>query len=131
MYPRTQITITIQELHDDGCLLSACINATTLALTNAGIPMNSLIASCSVVLIEDKDKKESNLHIYNTKEEEQNARARFSITYDKSLKGPITTHTVGPFSQEEFWNVSNNIKTTCQQLLGSFRKVLSEHYSED
>ncbi|KAF8622589.1 hypothetical protein AX15_006933 [Amanita polypyramis BW_CC] len=39
LYPRSQIDIFIQVLQQDGGLLQACINGTTLALITAGIPL--------------------------------------------------------------------------------------------
>lgn len=39
LYPRSQIDILVQVLHQDGGLLQACINGTTLALANAGVPV--------------------------------------------------------------------------------------------
>ena len=45
LYPRSQIDIFIQVLQQDGGLLQACINGTTLALINAGIPMNDFICA--------------------------------------------------------------------------------------
>ena len=45
LYPRSQIDIFIQVLQQDGGLLQACINATTLALINAGIPMIDFVCA--------------------------------------------------------------------------------------
>ncbi|KAF6744051.1 exosome component 4 [Ephemerocybe angulata] len=39
LYPRSQIDIYVQVLQQDGSTLQTCINAATLALMNAGIPM--------------------------------------------------------------------------------------------
>lgn len=39
LYPRSQIDIFIQVLQQDGGLLQACINGTTLALVSAGVPL--------------------------------------------------------------------------------------------
>ena len=39
LYPRSQIDIYVQVLQQDGGILSASINATTLALISAGIPL--------------------------------------------------------------------------------------------
>ncbi|KAK9103810.1 hypothetical protein Sjap_021064 [Stephania japonica] len=44
--PRTQIDIYVQVLQADGGTRSACINAATLALAAAGIPMKDLVTSC-------------------------------------------------------------------------------------
>jgi len=45
LYPRSQIDIFIQVLQQDGGLLQACINGTTLALINAGIPMVDFVCA--------------------------------------------------------------------------------------
>ena len=47
LYPRSTITITISILSQDGSLLAACLNAATLALIDAGIPMSDYIVSCT------------------------------------------------------------------------------------
>lgn len=45
LYPRSEIDIFVQVLQQDGGLLQACINATTLALMNAGIPMLDFVCA--------------------------------------------------------------------------------------
>jgi len=47
LYPRSQIDIYVQVLQQDGGLLSACINATTLALASAGIPLLDFVCAVS------------------------------------------------------------------------------------
>lgn len=46
--PRMQIDIYVQVLQDDGGALVAGINAASIALVDAGIPMIDLVVSCSV-----------------------------------------------------------------------------------
>jgi exosome complex component RRP41 len=48
LYPHSTITITLHVLSQDGSLLAACLNAATLALVDAGIPMSDYIAACTV-----------------------------------------------------------------------------------
>ncbi|ESQ43916.1 hypothetical protein EUTSA_v10006211mg [Eutrema salsugineum] len=47
LMPHSQIDIFLQVLQADGGTRSACINAATLALADAGIPMRDLAVSCS------------------------------------------------------------------------------------
>ncbi|XP_047324641.1 exosome complex component RRP41 homolog [Impatiens glandulifera] len=47
LMPHSQIDIFVQVLQADGGTRSACINAATLALADAGIPMQDLVTSCS------------------------------------------------------------------------------------
>lgn len=46
-YPHSTITIVLHVLCQDGALLAACLNAATLALIDAGVPMKDYIASCT------------------------------------------------------------------------------------
>lgn len=45
LYPRSQIDIFVQVLQQDGGLLQACINGTTMALVNAGIPLLDFVCA--------------------------------------------------------------------------------------
>lgn len=45
LYPRSQIDIIVQVLQQDGGLLQSCINGTTLALANAGIPLIDFVCA--------------------------------------------------------------------------------------
>lgn len=47
LYPRSTITLNISVLSQDGSLLAACLNAATLALIDAGIPMTDYIVACT------------------------------------------------------------------------------------
>ncbi|KAL1958364.1 hypothetical protein VTO42DRAFT_4465 [Malbranchea cinnamomea] len=48
IYPHSTISIHVSVLSADGSLLAACINACTLALVDAGIPMPGLLCGCTV-----------------------------------------------------------------------------------
>ena len=47
LYPKSKITVTAMVLADDGGRLEAAINAATLALIDAGIPLKDMICACS------------------------------------------------------------------------------------
>lgn len=51
LFPKTRIILDITILADDGGRLSACINAATCALIDAGLPMKDLVCSCSAGLV--------------------------------------------------------------------------------
>lgn len=46
-YPRSTIQIWINVLGQDGSMLAACLNAATLALIDAGIPMMDYVCACT------------------------------------------------------------------------------------
>jgi len=47
LYPHSTISLSLHILSQDGALLAACINASTLALIDAGIPMRDYICACT------------------------------------------------------------------------------------
>jgi exosome complex component RRP46 len=69
LHPRTSISVIVQVLSEDGSLLSTAINATCLALLDAGISLKSLIGSvtCAIsadgTLLLDPDAKEEQVRI--------------------------------------------------------------------
>jgi len=82
LHPRTQIKIIIQIIADDGSLLSCCLNGTTLALIDAGVPLRSIYTAITLVQREDKE-----LTIDPTKEEENNSIS--SLTFQINQAGQI------------------------------------------
>ncbi|XP_077983385.1 exosome complex component RRP41-like [Glandiceps talaboti] len=53
LYPRSQIDIYVQILQSDGGNYCACVNAATLAVIDAGIPMRDYVCACTSSLLED------------------------------------------------------------------------------
>jgi exosome complex component RRP41 len=47
LHPRSEILITLHILSQDGSVLATCINACTLALIDAGIPMTDYVVACT------------------------------------------------------------------------------------
>ncbi|XP_053620376.1 exosome complex component RRP41 isoform X2 [Plodia interpunctella] len=47
LYPRSQIDVYVEVLQADGGAYCACVNAATLALTDAGVPLRAYAVACS------------------------------------------------------------------------------------
>ena len=47
LFPRSEIVVTLHILSQDGSVLATCINATTLALIDAGIPLYDYVTACT------------------------------------------------------------------------------------
>jgi exosome complex component RRP41 len=54
LYPRSQINVYLHLIQADGSRLPACINATSLALSAAGISMCDLVVSCSAGYVDSQ-----------------------------------------------------------------------------
>ena len=55
MMPRTLVQIVVQVLKDDGSVLAASVNAISVALLDAGIPMKHLAAAITVMIDQDNE----------------------------------------------------------------------------
>ncbi|XP_001515504.1 exosome complex component RRP41 [Ornithorhynchus anatinus] len=53
LYPRSQIDIYVQILQADGGNYAACVNAATLAVLDAGIPLRDFVCASSAGFVED------------------------------------------------------------------------------
>ena len=53
-FPRSQVDIFVEVLQSDGSPVSAAINAVTVALINAGIPLKDIVTSCTLGLMDTK-----------------------------------------------------------------------------
>ncbi|XP_054713184.1 exosome complex component RRP41-like [Uloborus diversus] len=53
LFPKSQIDISFLVLYQDGGICSTCINAGTLALINAAIPMKDYLCACSVGFVKE------------------------------------------------------------------------------
>lgn len=55
LYPRSSITISLHVISLDGALLAACLNAASLGLVDAGVPMSSILAAVTSGMITSTD----------------------------------------------------------------------------
>nr|KAF6404742.1 exosome component 4 [Rousettus aegyptiacus] len=52
LHPRSQIDIYVQVLQADGGTYAACVNAATLAVLDAGIPVRDFVCACSAGFVD-------------------------------------------------------------------------------
>ncbi|KAK9245972.1 ribosomal protein S5 domain 2-type protein [Lipomyces tetrasporus] len=52
LFPRSQIDVNLYVVAQDGGVLQACINATTLALIDAGVPMYDYVCACTAGMLD-------------------------------------------------------------------------------
>jgi exosome complex component RRP41 len=70
LYPHSTIVINLHVLSQDGSLLAACINAATLALVDAGIPMSDYVTACTIGSAAFEDEADPLLDLNGAEEQE-------------------------------------------------------------
>lgn len=123
-YPRTGIDVFIEILEADASTRCAGINAASLALAEAGVPMKDLISSCSVgkvdgKIILDLDGLED---VYGDVD-----LATATIGREDKF---VLVQMDGIITREEFTKLIELAKTGCTKIYDLQRKILQEKYSK-
>lgn len=121
MYPKSVIDVVVEILQADAGTRTAGINAASLALADAGIPMKGLVSACAVgkvdgTLVLDLDKDEDNYG---------DADLPVAMTSD----GKVTLIQMdGHFTKDELKEAMEMAKKGCAQIHELQRKALTERY---
>ena len=121
-YPRSAIDVYAEILEADGGTRTACINAATVALVDAGIPMRDLVASCAA------GKIDGQLILDLGDYEDKEGMADVPLAYMPKT-GQITLLQMdGILSQEEFNGCIDLAIEGCKQIYEVQRETLKKKY---
>ncbi|RPA96453.1 ribosomal protein S5 domain 2-like protein, partial [Choiromyces venosus 120613-1] len=69
LHTRSEVHISLHILSQDGSILATCVNAATLALIDAGVPMKAYVTACTVASYTNPDESDEPLLDMNAAEE--------------------------------------------------------------
>lgn len=124
-FPKTVVDVFIEMIQSDGSTRVTGINAASLALAAAGVPMRDMVAACSVgkigdVLISDLNGIEDN-----------NSEADIAVAM-LPTKGLITLLQMdGRVTKEEMFKLLDRAEENCKNIYELQKKTLKEHYRRD
>jgi exosome complex component RRP41 len=121
LYPRSQIDISIQVLQNDGGLLCAGINATTLALLDAGVAMKDIVVACNAGFLD----KTSLLDLNRT--EAAAGGPAMDVAFLPSCGKVSLAQLSARLPLEIFSSVMQRAVEGCEQLAGLLRGIVKEH----
>ncbi|XP_022090560.1 exosome complex component RRP46-like isoform X2 [Acanthaster planci] len=116
LHPRSSITIVTQEIQDSGSLLSCCVNASCMALMDAGIPMKCLVAAVTCML--DSDGR---LVLDPTDKQAKDAQCLASFAFDSRHKKVITSSFQGSCTVQEYQSLLASCQTASQKVFDFYR----------
>ena len=130
LHPRTYFSINLQELQDDGCLESVCLNAACLALLDASVPLKFLLASVTVVMTEDGsiicDPTSKQLS-------SSDCVATSTFVFSNRLPGPsiVSSYTDGNFSPTQLQESLTAAHAASQQVFAFYKETLARKFSKE
>lgn len=121
-YPRSVIDVYAEVLEADGGTRTACINAATVALVDAGIPMRDLVASCAA------GKTDGQLVLDLGDVEDKEGEADVPVAYMPKLEKVTLLQMDGVLPPEEFKECINLAIEGCKQIYEIQREALKKKY---
>ncbi|KAJ2907775.1 exosome non-catalytic core subunit rrp46, partial [Coemansia aciculifera] len=123
-HPRTLVQINIQLRESDGSVDSAAINATSLALVDAGIPLKSMISAATCAVLSDDV-----VVVDPTQEEIDAARSVHTFAFanpvsDSNKQGPLYVDSRGNFTMDEYNHCYDLCVLAAERVLAFMRTAI-------
>jgi len=122
-FPKTKIIINVDILSADASTRCAAINASSMALALAGIPMKDLVASCSV------GKIENTLVLDIAGKEDTEGEVDLPVAYLPLTDEILLLQMDGILKKEEFEKLLELAKKGCMQIYEFQKKTLLDFKS--
>ncbi|MFT7803817.1 exosome complex component RRP46, partial [Arapaima gigas] len=125
LHPRSSLSLVLQIIHDDGSLLSCCLNAACMALMDAGLPMSCLF--CGVTCAIDHD---GCIVTDPTLKQEKESRALMTFAIDSVDRKVIMSSTKGSFSVNELQQCIAVSQRASEKIFQFYRDSVRRRYSK-
>ncbi|XP_056334430.1 exosome complex component RRP46 [Danio aesculapii] len=125
LHPRSSLTVILQVVHDDGSLLSCCLNAACMALMDAGLPMSRLFCSVTCAI-----SKEGQIITDPTARQEKESRALLTFAIDSNERNVLMSSTTGSFSVQELQQCIAISQRASEQIFQFYRDSVKRRYSK-
>ena len=124
-YPRSVIDVYAEILEADGGTRTACINAASVALVDAGIPVRDLVASCAA------GKIDGQLVLDLGDYEDKEGDADVPLAYMPKTEHVTLLQMDGILSQDDFNGCIDMAIEGCMQIYEVQREALKKKYGLD
>lgn len=121
-YPKTMIEIYIEILQADASTRCAALNAASLALADAGIPMKDMISSCSVGKIADQ------IVVDIAGKEDEEGQVDLPVAYYPRKKHIVLMQMDGIVTEEELKRAVSLARDNCEKISEIQKNALREKY---
>lgn len=121
-YPKVTVDGFVEIIQADGSTRVTGINAMSLALASAGIPMGDLVAACSV------GKINGTLVVDLNGEEDNNSEADVAVAMIPNRDIVTLLQMDGVLTKEELMKLLDTAKKTCKKIYEMQKETLLEKY---
>uniref|UniRef100_A0A3B3XSG9 Exosome complex component RRP46 n=2 Tax=Poecilia TaxID=8080 RepID=A0A3B3XSG9_9TELE len=126
LHPRSSLTLILQVLHDDGALLSCCLNAACMALMDAGLSMSCLFCGVTCAISADGE-----IITDPTAAQEKESRALMTFAIDSKERRVMMSSTKGSFSVHELQQCVAVSQKASEKIFQFYRDSVRRRYSKN
>uniref|UniRef100_H2ZCM7 Uncharacterized protein n=1 Tax=Ciona savignyi TaxID=51511 RepID=H2ZCM7_CIOSA len=130
LHPRTVFAIIVQIMQDQGSLLSCAINATCMALQDAGIAMKYMPVAVTVAIkseVHSDIEDPTDVIIVNPNlKEETESFAVLTYVFDNVKQNLLCTHTRGPMLPKQHERCLETARGATERVLTFFRESITQ-----
>ncbi|KAJ2805582.1 exosome non-catalytic core subunit rrp46 [Coemansia guatemalensis] len=127
LHPRTLVQINIQVRQADGAVDAAAINAATMALVDAAIPLHSMVAAATCAVLESGE-----IVVDPNQEEADQARSIHTLAFEnKTTEGPAYVDSRGDFTMDEYNRCYDLCATSAERVLAFMRSAIESKISKE
>eukprot|EP00123_Amoebidium_parasiticum_P000645 comp11505_c1_seq1/m.5954 comp11505_c1_seq1/g.5954 ORF comp11505_c1_seq1/g.5954 comp11505_c1_seq1/m.5954 type:complete len:232 (-) comp11505_c1_seq1:489-1184(-) len=125
LYPHTSITVVVQVMRNGGSFLSCALNGACLALCDAGVPLDGMLAASTVAL-------NPKIALDPLLEEEQTAAAVMTFAFKNSnLDAVLLSQAEGVFEEDQYFKCLQAAAKTVTAIISFMRLSIERKLSKE
>lgn len=124
-YPRSEIKVFVQVLQADGSNVAAAVNAATLALADAGVPMRDLVVACTAGMLGRRAA------IDLSREEEMAGGAQILVAAHAGSKKISLLEVESKVPEGQLQRLQASALAGCEAIAAEMKTCLLEHASQE
>uniref|UniRef100_A0A2R5LHI8 Putative exosomal 3'-5' exoribonuclease complex subunit rrp41 n=2 Tax=Ornithodoros turicata TaxID=34597 RepID=A0A2R5LHI8_9ACAR len=124
LHPRSSISVTLQELHNDGGMLASCINAAYLCAMDAAIATRCQVAAVHAAVMPD-----GTVQLDPTLDQEKEAAACCTIAFENQELEVISVHTEGQISVDTLSKCMQVCSAAVEEVFQFYREAMATRYN--
>ncbi|XP_054153883.1 exosome complex component RRP46-like [Oppia nitens] len=123
LYPRTLLTVTLQELQSGGSFMSTCLNGSVLALLDSGFPLKYLLAAVEAIITES-----GQLIVNPSDEESQSAAAVGCVVFESIQNSVISVVTTGDMTFNQMQQMISSCSKSAKNVFAFYRNSIEKRF---
>ncbi|XP_017100637.2 exosome complex component RRP46 [Drosophila bipectinata] len=124
-YPRSKMSIQVQELEDRGSMDACAVNSACLAMLIGGLPLKSSFAAVHCIINEQGD------YVLDPDQSETaHQRASFTLAFDSMEGNLLLIQTKGAFRIEQFNDIECLCRSASQEIFKFYRSQIAKFHGK-